>query len=275
MKQLRKIDMDALWQREQGWNTKRKSGRKYDDAEELHFWETMAPTYSEKFNLYRDVPGLGDWLHEKIGDGQRVMDVGCGSGNFALPMSAYCQDICAIDFSPAMLLVLDEELARRRISNVKTHCCKWEDFHETYEADYVLAVNSMYRMCYMGSALKKITAYGRKGFLIVRTLLKPLLYSLYDDLELVYRHNNDYMLMPMMLWDMGYHAEVNFWHYHRLVRYENLKAAERDMIEDLGELSYLNYDGELKSRFLAQAGRDDQGFTWHSDRIVEVISWFK
>ena len=275
MKQLKKIDTDALWQREQGWNSQKKSGRKYDDAEELRFWEKLAPHYSEKFNLYRDVPYLGEWIHENVGDNRRIIDMGCGSGNFTIPMASYSQEILAIDFSPAMLSVLQGELTARQISNVKTCCSKWEDFHETYEADYVLAVNSMYRMCYMGSALKKITAYGRKGFIIIRTLLKPMLYSLYDDLELNYRRNNDYMLMPMMLWDMGIHAEVSFWHYDRLMHYEDLKAAQKEMTADLGELSYMSYEGELKSRFLEKARRDGAGFTWRSERIVEVVSWFK
>lgn len=274
MKQLKKIDMDALWQREQGWNSQKKSGRKYDDAEELRFWEKLAPHYSEKFNLYRDVPDLGEWIHEKVGDGRRIIDMGCGSGNFTIPMSSYSQEILAIDFSPAMLSVLQGELESRHIGNVKTRCSKWEDFHETYEVDYVLAVNSMYRMCYMSSALKKIVAYGRKGFIIIRTLLKPMLYSLYDDLELNYRRNNDYMLMPMMLWDMGIHAEVSFWHYDREVRYENLKAAQKEMTADLGELSYMSYEGELKNRFLEKAQHEGEGFRWKSRRIVEVVSWF-
>ncbi len=275
MKQLKKIDMDALWQREQGWNSQKKSGRKYDDAEELRFWEKLAPHYSEKFNLYRDVPRLGDWIHEKVGDDQRLIDVGCGSGNFTIPLSSYSKEILAIDFSPAMLSVLQGELKKEQITNVKTRCSKWEDFHESYEADYVLAVNSMYRMCYMGSALKKIVAYGRKGFFIIRTLLKPMLYHLYDDLELNYRRNNDYMLMPMMLWDMGIHAEVSFWHYDRLVRYEDMKAVQKEMTADLGELSYMSYEGDLKKKFLEQAARDGDEFLWKSERIVEVISYTK
>ncbi len=275
MKQLKKIDMDALWQREQGWNSQKKSGRKYDDAEELRFWEKLAPHYSEKFNLYRDVPRLGEWIHEKVGDGQRFIDVGCGSGNFTIPISSYGKEILAIDFSPAMLSVLQGELEKKQITNVKTRCSKWEDFHESYEADYVLAVNSMYRMCYMGSALKKIVAYGRKGFFIIRTLLKPMLYHLYDDLELNYRRNNDYMLMPMMLWDMGIHAEVSFWHYDRLVRYEDMKAVQKEMTADLGELSYMSYEGDLKKKFLEQAARDGDEFLWKSERIVEVISYTK
>lgn len=39
MRQLKKIDLDEIWQKEQGWNAKKKSGRKFDDEVELRFWE--------------------------------------------------------------------------------------------------------------------------------------------------------------------------------------------------------------------------------------------
>lgn len=267
--------MDEIWQREQGWNAEKKSGRKYDDRKELEFWNQLAPYYSEQFNLYRDVPGLDDWLHQKIGEGKKVLDIGCGTGNFTLPLSRYSKEILALDFSPAMLSQLAMNLEQQDIKNVRMVCSKWEDFHEPYDADYVLSVNSLYRVCYMGEALEKIVQYGRKGFIIIRTLLKPLLYDMYDDLHLTYRKNNDYMLMPMMLWDRGIHVDVKYTHYDRTTSYANWKAAEKQMIADLGELSYLNYNNQLKEMFLRKAVKQDEGYTFTSKRIVEVISYFK
>lgn len=131
----------------------------------------------------------------------------------------------AVDFSPAMLRELSISLQREGLTNVKTVHSKWEDFEEPYDADYVLSVNSLYRVCYMREALEKIARYGKKGFIIVRTLLKPYLYSLYDELSLNYRRNNDYMMMPMMFWNMGIHAEVSFTHYDKVLRYADWEAA--------------------------------------------------
>ena len=275
MNQLKKIDMNEIWQKEQGWNTEKKSGRKYDDQKELAFWDQLAPHYSEQFNLYRDVKGLGDWLHQKFGEGQRILDLGCGTGNFTLPMAAYSKEILALDFSPAMLQVLSHNLKQRNIQNVKIAFCKWEDYEGAYPADYVLSVNSLYRVCYMQEALTKIAAYGKKGFVIVRTVLKPLLYDIYDELHLKYHRNNDYMLMPMMLWDMGIHADVTYTHYDRTTTYANWHAVEKQMIEDLGELSYLNYSNQLEDRFLPKAVKTDKGYTFTSKRIVVVISYFQ
>lgn len=118
MQQLKKIDLDEIWQKEQGWNAKRKSGRKFDDEVELRFWEGLAPHYAERFNLYRDVHGLGDWIHEKFGENQRILDVGCGCGNFTIPMAKYSKDILAVDFSPAMLSELSISLEREKASRM-------------------------------------------------------------------------------------------------------------------------------------------------------------
>ena len=275
MAQLKKINMDEIWQKEQGWNVEKKSGRKYDDLKELEFWDHLAPDYSKEFNLYRDVEGLGDWIHKKFGDGHTVLDIGCGTGNFTIPMSSYSKEILALDFSPAMLKELSVQLQDKNIKNVRTVCSKWEDFHEPYHADYVLSVNSLYRVCYMRQALEKIVQYGTRGFVIVRTLLKPLLYDIYDDLQLNYRKNNDYMLMPMMLWDMGVHVDVKYTKYERFLDFANWEAAEKQMITDLGELSYLNYNNLLQEKFYRKVESMDNGFRYKSDRIVEIISYFK
>lgn len=45
------------------------------------------------------------------------------------------------------------------------HHSKWEEFEEPYDADFVVSVNSLYRVRYMETALKKISEYGKQGFL--------------------------------------------------------------------------------------------------------------
>lgn len=270
---LKKINLDDAWQKEQGWNEERKSGRKFDDRKELEFWEKLAPHYSEQFNLYRDVPGLKEKIFSLVGENSSVLDLGCGSGNFTIPLTSYCREILALDFSPAMLDQLTLKLREKDISNVRTVCSKWEDFSEPWDADYVLAVNSLYRVCYMREALKKIALYGRKGFIIVRTLLKPLMYSIYEDLGLNYKRNNDYMLMPLMLWDMGIHANVEYMEYSRDKAYDTWKTAEAEMIRDLGELSYMNFNNQLEEKFLHTAEKKNDGYHYISRRVVQMI-WY-
>ena len=275
MNQLRAIDIEELWQKDQGWDAERKSGRKFDDKAELDFWEKTAPTYSEQYNLYRDVPQLALNLKNFFGDGQKIIDLGCGSGNFSIPLAKYSKEILALDFSPAMLRQLDISMKKERCDNIRMVCSKWEDYTEDYEADYVLAVNSLYRVCYMRQVLSKINRYGRKGFVIIRTLLRPQMYSLYRDLGITYRYNNDYILIPMMLWNMGINAEVKFTGYIRRKLYSDLAAVEEEMKNDLGELSYLNFNDRLLEKFKRLMSETENGLTFDSKRILQIISYKK
>lgn len=270
---LRKINLDEVWQKEQGWNEDKKSGRKYDDQVELEFWRKIAPHYSEQFNLMRDVPGLKEKVTNFIGDGSRIIDVGCGTGNFTIPLASKCNEILALDFSPAMLKELSISISKQKMMNIRTVCAKWEEFSEPYDADYVLAVNSLYRICNMRDSLKRIALYGKKGFLIIRTLYRPIMHDMYEDLNLDYKRNNDYMLIPLMLWDMGIQADVEFLYYNRQKFYKNWEQAETDMIHDLGELSYMNYNNQLKEKFFHHVEKSDSGYVYASSRAVEVISF--
>ena len=272
---LKKINLDEVWQKEQGWNEEKKSGRKYDDQKELDFWVKIAPHYSEEFNLYRDVKGLKEKIYSVINEKSTVLDLGCGTGNFSIPLSSHCSEILALDFSPAMLKELSLKMKDQNISNIRMIRSKWEDFSEPYDADYVLAVNSLYRVCNMRDALKKIVLYGRKGFIIVRTIFRPMMYSIYEDLNLNYKRNNDYMLIPLMLWDMGIHADVEFMKYSKLKKYHNLEAARNEMIQNLGNLTYLNFNTQLEEKFLKCAKEDKDGFIYLSERIVQVITYRK
>ena len=74
MYQLKSVNLDDLWQKDQGWDAERKSGRKFDDRAELEFWDKLAPTYSRQYNLYRDSVPLRDKLKEVFGEGKKIID---------------------------------------------------------------------------------------------------------------------------------------------------------------------------------------------------------
>lgn len=275
MHRLKTLDLDLVWQKEQGWTSERKIGRKFDDKEELAFWEQFAKYYAHRYNLYKEMPVLVDKLHGMFGEHKRIIDLGCGSGNFALPMARYAQEILGIDFSPAMLKNLKLRAQREKITNIKTICTKWEDYQGDYDADFVLAVNSLYRVCYMKLVLEKIVKYGKQGFAIVRTLQRPYLYKVYRSLQLTYNSNNDYMLVPTMLWDMNVNANVEFMTYYKPLHFETWDEVSKLMLKDLGEFTYLNYGEQLQANFTKMCTATDRGYDYQSKRIVEIISYIK
>jgi ubiquinone/menaquinone biosynthesis C-methylase UbiE len=56
------------------------------------------------------------FLLSKIQPGQKVLDIGCGTGRFTVPLAELGTDVSALDISAGMLDVLNEKLAERGLS---------------------------------------------------------------------------------------------------------------------------------------------------------------
>ena len=56
-----------------------------------------------------------------------VLDVGAGSGRFALALAARAAEVVAVDPSPAMLALLRRQVRRRHLANVACVEGRWED----------------------------------------------------------------------------------------------------------------------------------------------------
>ena len=84
MLKLTDIDFNAVWQETFGWNTDDKSGRKFDDQAESDFWVKLAPHYTEEYNLNHDTPLIAQRLHQLLGSGHSILEIGCGSADGTL-----------------------------------------------------------------------------------------------------------------------------------------------------------------------------------------------
>lgn len=58
---------------------------------------------------------------------QTVLDVGCGSGTLAIPLSDLGIHVTGIDFSPAMLKSVQDVIDKEAIENIKLMNVAWED----------------------------------------------------------------------------------------------------------------------------------------------------
>src|SRR5262245_8405298 len=62
-----------------------------------------------------------------IGPADDVIDVGAGGGRIAIPLSRRCRRLVAVEPSPAMRAVLEDEIARHAVGNVRVVPARWED----------------------------------------------------------------------------------------------------------------------------------------------------
>ncbi|MBN1495574.1 MAG: polysaccharide deacetylase family protein [Spirochaetes bacterium] len=60
-------------------------------------------------------------LLKLVGPGDRVLELGAGTGLFTIPVARRCREITAIDISPGMLAALEEKAAEQNITNILRH----------------------------------------------------------------------------------------------------------------------------------------------------------
>jgi ubiquinone/menaquinone biosynthesis C-methylase UbiE len=129
-------DPDSWWLDE-----RRHAGREHFDEQHARRYDVKEDARAaEEICLLRDARVLGP--------GCSVVDMGAGSGQFALAAAEVCERVVAVDVSPVMLARLAEKLDRRRASNVEAVCAGFDVIDADYSASGVFARY----LCKKGSA---------------------------------------------------------------------------------------------------------------------------
>ena len=97
-------------------------------------WDEIAPTYdSTRYSsIIRDAVGK---MEEMGLLGGTLIDIGCGTGAYAIPFSSLCSKVLAVDGSGPMLDVLRRECGERRIGNIETLRCDCRNIPEGLRCD--------------------------------------------------------------------------------------------------------------------------------------------
>lgn len=106
-----------------------------------------------------------------------VVDLGAGTGTFALAVAPHVRRVVAADVSPAMLDILRANLARAGVANVEpTHAGLLSYEHHGDPADVVYSRNTLHHLpdFWKGIALARIAAMLRPGGIL---RLHDLVYS--------------------------------------------------------------------------------------------------
>ncbi len=106
---INSIDWDKLWQDQMASTSFTGDG--------VEYWNRMAPHFNGKTgdsNSY-----MKELLERlKIRPDANLLDIGCGSGSLAIPLSKQVRHVTALDYSPAMLDILKSRIAGQSIDNL-------------------------------------------------------------------------------------------------------------------------------------------------------------
>jgi len=157
-------DAFERWAALQAWSND--VTNRLDESADLAFWERIADDYDADALATR-VPAILERVRQLVPACATVLDVGAGTGAFALPLAEHTALVTALDYSRAMLRVLRSKLqAAAAPGNVRVVLARWEDA-EVEAHDVVFAANALYRVADPRLALSKIVAVARRRGIVV------------------------------------------------------------------------------------------------------------
>lgn len=142
--------------------------------------EHLDPAYVEGYDQKSAVDHAHDIetlkAHGLNGDSV-VVDLGAGTGGFALEIAPHCRRVVAVDVSDAMLAILEREIARTGVTNIDVvHAGLISYEHQGEPVDFVYSRNTFHHLpdFWKMVALSRIARMLRPGGVL---LLHDLIYS--------------------------------------------------------------------------------------------------
>ncbi len=140
----------------------------------------------ERFGSWMDTlrktghPGvLLDRVLEHVREGDSVLDIGAGSGAFALPLAQRVHCVTAVEPSPAQSSRLESSIRECGITNLRVIRTLWEEVDVTGigRHDIVLAVHSL-QMPDIREALRRMVAASKRLVILVHPVEHDLMNAL-------------------------------------------------------------------------------------------------
>ena len=192
------------------WHKKREERKRPHDQA---YWDDFAPRFKKK-------PGSTDYedrFFELAGikEGEKVFDMGCGSGTLTLPLAQKGHYIVAADFSRGMLDVLEKDIHDAGLSHkVQTVQLDWNEDWEKYNlpvCDVAIASRS-FIVDDIYDAVLKLDRMGRRKCIIVEPLYESSKYN--EDIgTLTGRRetiSGDFTFVLNLLFEMGIAPELRY-----------------------------------------------------------------
>lgn len=143
---------------------------KIDEKKQLHFWNSFASRYdhyTEKFAgaLYY---ALSKQVMTYLKYDDKVIDAACGTGELAIKIAPFVQQVYGVDFSSEMLQMAANKITLAKLANIALHPARVQElpFQDNF-ADVLLAVNIVHLLPDVENALSEWKRILRPGGLLI------------------------------------------------------------------------------------------------------------
>ncbi len=212
------IDWQLLWRQsraEKSWKSKDAKG-----------WDEKAPAFAGRM---RDSAYAERVIsHLDLSKDLSVLDIGCGPGTLAVPIAGKVKRVTAVDYSQAMLDLLEQQAAVYGVDNITTVNCAWEDDWSAFgidSHDIVIASRSM-NIDDLAGGLNKMNDYAdRQVFVSERIAPSPFDPDAFQAVGRPFNSGPDYIYTVNMLYSLGIHPRIELIELDRILRFANFSQA--------------------------------------------------
>ncbi len=200
------------------------------------FWERRAKNYhrSTKENVTSDPLFLR--LRQVVTPDTTVLDVGAGTGRFALTLAPYAQHITAVEPNAVMLNYLKQDAIEEERTNISALHTSWQDAPTNLSANIVLCSHVLYPIWDVDTFVAKLRVATRKACYIY---MRAAHFDASTSSLWKHFHGDErrpapgYIHALDVLFEMGIYADVEIVHMPWVVRYSSLDVAVGELLEQL------------------------------------------
>jgi SAM-dependent methyltransferase len=246
------------------------SGSKFNKREQAEEYDQASKKRNKE---KRDF--LLELVKRRLGSNDTVLDVGAGTGRWAIPLAKIASKVTAVEPAGAMSDILVSNAVKEGVSDkielIKTG---WETA-DVGTADIVICIHAMYGSSDFASFVRKMEAHAkRRVYLglrlfpvdgIIQELCKQIYGSIHDSPNFFIAYN--------ALFQMGIFADVVMDEIQRTWTNETIEAAFIRAKKHLNLKDNPAYDGLIQSTLKRRLVFRDGLFHWPDGMGSALVSW--
>ena len=206
-----------------------------------------------------------------------VLDVGAGTGRFALALAPQAKQVIAVEPNESMLSYLQNDAREQGIPNITYSHTKWEDTPNDVRADFTICSHVVYPIRDIVPFLAKLNASARRAcYVYVRvTPIDTLTAPIWRHFHGEDRHMSPGAIHLLdVLYEMGIYAEVGIARLPASLRFPSLEIAAQELSEQL----ILPDDPQTHHELITQlkdwlVPRDGMLVPPVKEMVVAIVSW--